>query len=83
MRDFPTLFYQVVAGYLQLFAKDFPPPFYQMVGGYLQLFELFAKDFPTPFYQMVAGYLQLFARGFSRESDELLMYLHLAPLIQE
>ena len=44
------------------------------------------RDLPTPFYQLVengsSGYLQLFARGFSREPDELLKYLHLAPLIQ-
>jgi len=41
-------------------------------------------DFPIPihFFQLVADALQLFARVFSRESDEPLKYLHLAPLIQ-
>lgn len=43
------------------------------------------RNFPTAFYQMIvdlrSDYLQLIARGFSHESDELLKYLHLAPLI--
>jgi len=42
-------------------------------------------DFPIPirFFQMVADDLQLFARGFSRESDEPVKYLHLGPLIMK
>jgi adenylylsulfate kinase len=47
------------------------------------------RDFPTPVFQMApnprSGCLQcqqFFARGFSRESDELVKHLHLPPLIQ-
>ena len=37
------------------------------------------RDFPIPVLpNRTGGRLQLFARGFSRESDELLKYLHLA-----
>jgi hypothetical protein len=38
---------------------------------------------PIPLCQTVTDRLQLVATGFSRESDELLKYLHLAQLGQE